>query len=230
MELVSRRFQLARAAVLGALAYGVGYLVTYGWFGGRALEMAGDVRATIRYGVGESATVSNPTLAALLGDGGGAATTWAGWLFYSAHLVPFSVDVADLPASGSASVPNLVLAADSALVLLLFAVPPLLLGAAGAVAARGASTVGAGLLPPGAGRGMSVVLGYLPLAVAGASVFVASPTIWRRGSVALDLLASIVVMGLLYPLVFGGLGGVVATRFRSARARAEPDDPSRATG
>lgn len=220
MTRLAGRVPLARAAAWGAAAYLAGYLMVYGWLGGRAASMAGEVRATIRYG-GASATVSEPTLATLLGDGGGAATTWAGWLFYNAHLVPFSVDVADLPASGSASVPNLVLAADSPLVLLLFAVPPIFLAAAGAMAARGAPGAGGGLLPAGASRGMTIAVGYLPLTVAGSLVFVVSPDIWRRGAVAPDILTSVLVMGLLYPLVFGALGGWLGAQTAGAEPVAD---------
>lgn len=223
MPSIRDRVLLLRAALFGGGAYLVGYLLTFAWLGGRTAEMAGTIHATVRYG-GESAVTSQPTLAMLLGDGGGAATTWAGWLFYSAHLVPFSVDVADLPASGSATVPNVVLAAEAPLVGALFAVPPLLLAGAGALAARGAPD-GAGLLPAATRRGMLVAIGYVPLAVAGALAFVATPAIWRRGAVAPDPLLSVLLMGLLYPVLFGGLGGWLSTRLTASRADGVSGDP-----
>lgn len=224
MPSIRNRFHLVRAALCGGGAYLVGYLLTFAWLGGRTAEMAGAMRATIRYGGGESAVASQPTLATLLGDAGGAATTWAGWLFYNAHFVPFSVDVADLPASGSVTVPNVVLAAESTLVWVLFAVPPILLAVAGAIAARGAPD-GVGLLRARTRRGMSIAIGYLPLAVGGALVFVATPSIWRRGAVAPDLLLSVLLMGLVYPMLFGGLGGWLATRLTATQAESVSGEP-----
>lgn len=224
MPSIRSRFHLVRAALCGGGAYVLGYLLAFAWLGGRTTEMAGAMRATVRYGGSESAVASQPTLAVLLGDGGGAATTWSGWLFYSAHFVPFSVDIADLPASGSVTVPNVVQAADSPLVLVLFAVPPLLLAVAGAIAARGAPD-GAGLLRAGTRRGMSVAIGYVPLAVGGALVFVATPSIWRRGAVAPDPLVSVLLMGLLYPMLFGGLGGWVGTRLTASQAQSVAGEP-----
>lgn len=213
----SRR-PLLEAAIPGVLAYLVGYLFTYAWLGRRWATMAGDVRAVIRYGGGDGAVVSEPTLASFLADGGAAALTWTGWLFHSAHFVPFSVTVADLPAAGSTSVPNPLLAADASAAVLLFGVPPVLLVAAGALAATRAGDRERIRL------GMLIVVGYLPLAVLGAFLFSVSPDIWRRGAVAPDLLASILGMGLGYPLIFGGLGGWLVERFRLTNPEPDPDE------
>lgn len=200
MTLADRR-PLTWAATLGVGAYASGFLAIYAWLGGQVGTMANEVTAHVEFSTAETTVVSDPTLAALVGDGGLSATTWAGWLFHSAHFVP--LDVTN-PAVrfGTGSVPNLVLAAEGSLVTLVLLLPPVLLALAGGLASLGRPGPTAG-----ARRGATVVVGYLPLAVAGALVFVAEPSIWRRGAVGPDLLASVLLMGLAYPVVFGGVGG-----------------------
>lgn len=226
MPSLRRPSPVVRGAAVGVAAYLLGYLVTYAWLGGRVSSIATDVTATVSYRTAETSFTNEPLLSSLLERFGGvSSTTWAGWLFYNAHGVPFSVRVPGRGTSGS--VPNLLLAADDGLLPLLFVVPPLLLVAAGAVLARDASAVPAGSLPAGAGRGATVVAGYLPLSVAGALVFtVPGFNPMNYGNLAPHLLGSVLVMGGLYPLVFGGLGGWVVTRVRAARSddgRAEAD-------
>lgn len=200
MTLADRR-PLTWAATLGVGAYVTGFLATYAWLGGQVGTMANEVTAHVEFSTAETTVVSDPTLAALVGDGGPSATTWAGWLFHSAHFVPLDV-TNSVARFGTASVPNLVLAAEGSLVTLLLLLPPVLLAVAGGLASWGRPGSMAG-----ARRGATVAAGYLPLAVAGALVFVAEPTLWRRGAVGPDLLASVLLMGLVYPVVFGGLGG-----------------------
>lgn len=223
MTLADRR-PLTWAATLGVGAYASGFLATYAWLGGQVGTMANEVTAHVEFSTAETTVVSDPTLAALVGDGGPSATTWAGWLFHSAHFVP--LDVTN-PAVrfGTGSVPNLVLAAEGSLVTLVLLLPPVLLALAGGLASLGRSGPTAGVLPTGARRGATVAVGYLPLAVAGALVFVAEPSIWRRGAVGPDLLASVLLMGVAYPVVFGGVGGWLRGALVDAAEDADrPDD------
>jgi hypothetical protein len=71
-----------------------------------------------------------------------------------------------------------------------------------------------GVLPAGVNHGMLVVTGYLPLTIAGALILSISRP-WEYSGVSPDLLMSVVVMGLIYPLVFGGIGGWLSTKFTS---------------
>lgn len=132
----------------------------------------------------------------------------AGLLFYNAHLVGTVV-----PAPRGGSVTRNLLSNGGALMQLLFAVPPLVLVAAGLLVTRDAPTVrglrydlGSGAVRYGLNGGLATMLGYLPLAMAGSFVF----AVGRSGpDVAPDVLGAWVLAGALYPLLFGGIGGVL---------------------
>lgn len=220
---VTERRPLTWGAVCGGGAYLLGYLLVYASFSGRFGRIADAVSASLEFSVPETTIVSEPTLTTLFGDGGVSATTWAGWLFYNAHLVPFSVDN---PAVrfGSGSVPNLVLAGHPPAVLGLLLLPPILLTLAGWLAVRDPADQTPGLLPAGAGRGALVTVGYLPFSVAGTVGFVGSVALWRRGAVTPDPLASVLLMGLAYPLFFGGLGGWLAVRIHALNGAMVAED------
>lgn len=64
---------------------------------------------------------------------------------------------------------------------------------------------------------MMIIVGYLPLAVLGAVIFAISEPMGYRG-ISPSLLWSILLMGIGYPLLFGGLGGWLATKDFFARA------------
>lgn len=225
------RYVVARAAAWGVAAYLAGYLLTYGWLGGRAASIATEVPVRIRMG-GPGSSVSQPTLSTVVG-GGLEPSAWAGWLFYNAHLVAvveWSYPLSDV------AVPNLLLARGGTL-LVLFALPPVVLALAGALAARTVrpDTVAEFpvlrvKLPAGVVRGMGVTPGYLPLAVVGAFLFSVPTANESLAPFAPGLLASALVMGMLYPLVFGGLGGWLGARVfgsagRTAAAGGEPTEP-----
>lgn len=138
--------------------------------------------------------------------GGGEVVSLFGWLFYNAHTVEISagsgaqgqtVNVLDrfyaqLP-DAALTVPKILYTVVPILVLLLFGY---LLGRG----ARGASA--------GAVRGASVAIGYLILAVAGGmTVFSVSTGIGSAGP-ALGL--TVLMMGLAFPVVAGGVGGALA--------------------
>lgn len=119
-----------------------------------------------------------------------------GWLYYSAHFVESRVAVGpvtayvDLVAQGEGSLE------------VLYVVPPLLLLVAGFLVAR--RTGDRETLVDGAQAGALVVGGYLVLVLIGVFAFQVS------GS-GPDLVPSLLLAGLVYPLVFGAIGGALAS-------------------
>lgn len=123
--------------------------------------------------------------------------TWTvvGWVFYNAHAVPTVFE-------GLLGGRESFLGGDGGFTVALYALPVLLLLAAGVVAGRAADVEGADAANA-ALAGASVVLGYGLLSVAGAFVFgteTATP----------DLVLSLALPTLLYPLLLGGIGGALA--------------------
>lgn len=144
--------------------------------------------------------VSNSLAARVLEIATGDPGTWqlVGWVFYNAHNV--AVEVPGL--FGSTAV-NLVGETYSSA---LFVLPPVVLLAGGAAVA-----VLADVERPAAGAvaGVAVTVGYLPLAAVGAVLVgidigdaTAGPTV----------AAAVLLAGLVYPLFFGAIGGVVGDR------------------
>ena len=88
----------------------------------------------------------------------------------------------------------------------LYLLPPAVLTAAGIATARidGATDIGRAVRV-----GTAVVLGYLPLAVLGAVLFTVSAG--DSGQGAPTLLTAVVLAGVVYPAVFGSVGGAIAT-------------------
>lgn len=209
----SRAPPFVRATGWGLCASLVGYAVTFLWSGGYSRDVATKVVVGFQSGAG-----SDTRLAFLLVDGGVSDTTWAGWLFANAHLVP--ITTGNFPFSAGTLVPNILLAAPSPRYLLLFAVPPITLCLAGALVSRhttrGLTTVSPSLglrLPNSAVRGASITMGYVPCVVVGAVLFSATTVDARVEMLAPDLFLSLLVAGLLYPMLFGGLGGWIATKW-----------------
>lgn len=231
MRPFGRRFQVWRAAGLGAAAFLVGYLTTYAWLGGRGAGLAADVTVRVRAGAPGPGTVAERTLASLVGPDV-PVTTWAGWLWSNAHFV--RVVEWSYPTS-TVAVPNLLFAGDASWVAL-FAVPPVLLAVASALAAHGESAGTVAelpvlrlTLPAGAVRGMGVWVGYLPATVLGAFLFSTPTSDASLAPFAPSLVGAFVVAGVLYPLVFGGLGGWLGVRFQSRTDRPAADDSSAAS-
>jgi len=126
--------------------------------------------------------------------------TWklVGWLFYNAHNV--AVQVPGILGIGGGSV-NFVSGAEEASLTVLFLVPPLLLLAAGVVAAWNTADE-----PTTAARnGAGITLGYFPLSLAGAFLF----SIGGEDAAGPVLVTAALLAGLVYPLVFGAIGGLV---------------------
>ena len=186
----------------GVAAYVVGYLFVLVAFG-RGIER-----------ILESVTVSTQdeplAVAAVVEEAGVSATTGAGWLFYNAHFVSITVPRPDQ----NPVLVNLILE-DGGATLVLLGVPPLLLVAAGVAVTRTASTytelrfdLGGPKARYALNGGVVTMLGYLPLAIFGGIVFSVSAGI----RVAPDLFSAFALAGLVYPLVFGGVGGLLVSR------------------
>lgn len=172
---------LLRGAAAGLLAYLLGYAGLYLW---KAREV-------------ESALSGLNALVSFFGGDG--IPTWkaVGWLFYDAHNVALQIPSGDGAASRH-------LIGGEGNLTVLYALPPLLLLAGGFLAAY---TADVGTPKRGAAAGASVAVGYVVLAVAGA--FVTSVDAFGS-SVGPGLLTAALLAGVAYPVVFGGLGGLVA--------------------
>lgn len=175
-----------RGAVGGVAAWLFGYLVVYIW--------KGQVVAETLEGVG--------FISQLLG--GEAVPTWKGvaWLFMNAHFVAAKAPTV----MGGTQTVNLVTAEDGPTVLLVL--PALVLLVAGFAVAFGRVS---GSDPiAGAKAGATLVLGYLPFSIGAA--FVASHTLGDTdAAIAPDPVTAILLAGVVYPVVFGAIGGVVAS-------------------
>jgi hypothetical protein len=125
-------------------------------------------------------------------------------VFYNAHAVDTRVP----SLVGSARLTNLISQADGGSLSLLYVVPPVLLIAAGFAVSR---VVGATEPTDGAKAGAFVLAGYLPLAVIGAFLF--RYTV-GDGTIAPDLITAVLLAGMVYPAVFGAVGGAGATLLR----------------
>lgn len=195
------RSPLLLTGVVGIIAYLLGYLFSFLWTGGAVWGALADVELASTAEIGD--------LAAYLGTNGVVVPAWkgAGWLFYSAHFVPFSTETVE----GSV---NLIAAARPAYELL-YLVPPVLLVGAGALAAHASD---GRTVWHSASAGALVFLGYLPLSLAGTLAF----------SVGVDAtlvhpryFPAAAVAGVAYPVVFGSIGGALGHELRKRRATRE---------
>lgn len=176
------------SAAIGAAAYVLNYVLVYVFMLVDGVESSGDIPG------------------------------WkvAGWVFYNAHNVDVAVSVGGESASGSylesASAGGLT-DAISALTstvpkLVYYVVPALVLVLAGVLAARRVRATLSGVEAAGVGAG--VAGGYLVLAVVGVFVFEYSVSAFgTTASLAPKLSSAVLLAGLVYPLVFGAIGGVL---------------------
>ncbi|PSP79055.1 transporter [Halobacteriales archaeon QS_1_68_20] len=134
-----------------------------------------------------------------LSGGSGSAVLYAlGWMFYGTHFVDVS--------AGALGTQNLVelLGMAGLPSFAYYLMPPVFLFLAGRSIAR--STGHAGMRDEElAARGATAVAGYLPAAVVGSIAL-------TRNGVGPELSTTILLMGVGYPLVFGGLGGYLSKR------------------
>lgn len=165
----------------GLAAWGLGYVLTY-------LLVATDIESSglnrlIEFFGGESATYE-----------------LVGWVFYNAHLVDISYT-----GIGLFSPPRSFIGGEDGFTALLYLIPPALLLAAGLAVGR---YRGVGEASEGALTGALVTPGYLLLSVVGVFAFSVSV---GEASGAPDLIPAVLIAGVIYPVVFGGLGGVLAS-------------------
>lgn len=177
--------RLATGAASGVAAYVLGYLLVY---------------ITQRGGVDEQLETFN-FIADLFGSDPIPSWQAVGWLFYNAHFV--ATDIPSL-VGGSRS-ENFIAAGDDGTLTALYLVPVALLLVAGLVAGRLAN---ADDPADGAQAGALVVVGYLPLAIAGAVLFGYSV---GEGTIAPDLVTAVLLAGIVYPAALGAVGGVAST-------------------
>lgn len=131
-------------------------------------------------------------------EGESATYELVGWVFYNAHLVDVSYS-----GLGPLSPPGSFIGGDG-FAPFLYVVPPALLIVAGLAVGR---YTGATELNDGAIAGALITPGYLVLAVLGAFVF----TVEVGGaSGAPDLVPAVLIAGVIYPVVFGAIGGAIA--------------------
>ncbi|MCQ4333809.1 hypothetical protein KM295_10010 [Natronomonas sp. F2-12] len=132
-------------------------------------------------------------------DGRSVTYELVGWVFYNAHLVDISYTGISI-----FTPPRSFIGGDGGFTALLYLVPPALLLVAGLALGRYR-----GVTEPtgGAITGALVVPGYLVLSVAGVFLFTVSV---GGASGAPELLPAVLLAGLVYPAVFGSIGGVLA--------------------
>jgi hypothetical protein len=181
---VVHRGTLARGTLAGVVAWLLGYLVAYVW-------KADAVSESLR-GVG--------FVSQLLG--GEAIPAWksVSWLFLNAHFV----DTRFPTVAGGTRTTNFVTGEGGSTLLLVL--PPLVLAVAGLAITYGHR----GSLTDRATAGATVALGYLPLSVLVA--LVGTHTIGAtEATIAPDLVTAVLLAGVVYPAVFGALGGVASS-------------------
>lgn len=174
---------VATGGVVGLASYVLGYLVVY---------------LTQRGAVEERLQVLNMGIDFF---GGEPIPAWqaVGWLFYNAHFVD-----TEIPGFGGTRTANFVSSSDDGSLTLLFVLPPMLLAFGGVTLALLSRADSPDL---GALTGALSVVGYLPLAVAGAIVFGYSA---GDGAVAPDLITATLLAGVVYPVACGAVGGTIA--------------------
>lgn len=175
----------------GMAAFVVGYLVVY------ATSLSGLTALHVNNGlVGLGIIVPGESVPPL----------WklAGWLFYGGHSV--SVDVATQ--SGVISRNFVTMAAHGLSQIPYYSFPPLLLAGIGFVVATRTTMP---TVRDAVKAGASIVIGYYPLAMLGAYVTYESVTVdGVTSGLGPDPWMAAVYAGGVYPLVFGGLGGMLA--------------------
>ncbi len=187
---VGDRVSFGAGAVAGLGAYLLGYLVTY-------VTQAGAMRDRLS---------GLNFLASLFGGDPVAAWQGVGWYFYNAHFV----SVVSPTFGGGTRSSDLLASADANLAYL-YAVPPvaLLLAGAAVAAINDSSDPTDGAL-----AALGVVPAYFALAVVGTVLFAYG--VGDAGSVHPDYVTGALLAGLVYPAVFGSVGGALASAVRSA--------------
>ena len=177
---------IIEGTVLGIVAWLIGYAVTY-------TVVAPDVRDSDLHRFIEAF------------EGEPATYEMVGWVFYNIHLV--NTVFRDVPLIGSHT--TSFVGGEDGFSLLLYAIPVVLLLLAGAILAiyRGAPDPTSGAV-----TGLMAAPGYLMFTIAG--VFLFEVTIGGATG-APDLVPSIFLAGIMYPLLFTALGGIIGQQLTS---------------
>lgn len=172
------------AALAGVGAYVVGYVLTYLVAAGRASEQWGE-----------------------------AFPAWkaVGWYFYNGHFVDVFTTRSVGP-FGAAGTRNLIAAADGAALGILYAIPPLVLVAAGIAVGRLSGRTDAAR---SATAGAAVTTSYFLLSVVGAVLFEHTASGEFLGvdvgaTIGPQFAPAAILAGIVYPVVFGAIGGALA--------------------
>lgn len=190
------RLPLKLGAAFGAAAYVVGYIITY-----VMVEFDDEINTN--------------ELSGEIAD----TTDLVGWVFYNAHFVDteFSrtldgtteTETERLIAENTTQIPDLVYTL----------VPIVLLIGAGYLLLQRSYVTG---MTDAALSGAGVVVGYLPLAVLGTFLFEASESVQTFGgeasvSIGPEAANAIVLAGIIFPVLFGAVGGFLAFKTQDNR-------------
>ncbi|GAB3311363.1 hypothetical protein EI982_04730 [Haloplanus rallus] len=177
---------LVEGAIAGAAAWIVGYVLT-------------GLLVLVRLEDTELGELSSNL------DGGGNGIEFVGWVFFNSHFVQTVVE-ADFLGFGGSSTTSFV--GGDGFTALLYLVPVALLVGAGLAVGRARGVDGT---TDGAVAGALVVPPYLVLSAVGAVLFrVSSEGLGASFSGRPELLPAILLAGVVFPAVFGAIGGIVA--------------------
>lgn len=205
----SVRYPGGRGAIWGMVAYVTGFMISLALVSSRQSKLFSNVAIVV-----ES---SSYPLAELLTEVHTPLWKWAGLAFYNAHFV--DVVFRGVPEYRQVTMSVDLLTQTGGLFLLLFLVPPLFLIASGALITRKATETtqlrfdlgGTDTSRFAFNGGIITLFGYLPFAIVGAIVFIVD--IPGSGAMQVNLLKSWMLVGMIYPFIFGGIGGYL--RYRS---------------
>ncbi|QLG49372.1 hypothetical protein [Natrinema halophilum] len=194
------KVMIGRGTLGGAFAWIAGYLFTY-------VTAIGDVTSDEKFEALELA--ANESLSVEM----------IGMLFYNAHRV--TIDVPQYSILQALDPNHNFISAQGGSTTLLYGVPIVTLLFAGALVTIYTrhdleSTTDAAL------TGTTVMVGYLPLAVLGTTVFAID---LGDGAMQPDLLLTIGFAGTFYPLIFGAIGGIAASIVTRASHEGSVFDP-----
>lgn len=167
----------------------------------------GAVGGVVSYAVGYLAVymltasdIQNSFVGRLLEFATGESAAWkvVGWVFYNGHFVDTTV-----PGLLGTSSVNLITEVD-AFSALIYVIPPVLLLLAGLAVGR---VTDATTPFDGAKAGAAVTVGYAVAAVVGTFLFAINT---GDAAIAPDRVTGILLAGIVYPAVFGALGGAVS--------------------
>lgn len=139
-----------------------------------------------------------------VGDGG-SGIDFVGWVFFNSHLVDTVIE-ADVLGIGGASTMSFI--GEDGFTPLLYVIPVAMLVGSGLAVGR---SHGVTETPAGAVAGVLVVPPYLVLSAIGAVMFrVSTEALGASFSGQPELLPAILLAGIVFPAVFGAIGGIVA--------------------